>query len=326
MKLTIGLPTYNRCKFINDALDSVMSQVMALDDVDVLVVDNASTDGTADVVRMYQKRFHEKITYRKNERNIGFSANVDTVVKASDGDYVLILSDDDALEAGAVKYVLDILSNHSVVALFLGVEPWSRDLSAPLRNLDVVNVPNGKAYDNGPEYVAEERAFPPGCISGYVVNKEAWISSAALDFSATLVVHVLAVLRMARSSPIYASRFPHVRFRIENEVPDTTIYGTPLGLFRHRLEPLEGLCSACVGYPAETLRILRKNAMRTIIYHLVADDNRGVDFKELEKRIVVAIGRFDMYTLMVSVLIRLPAFLLHICRSVMENARKRGWL
>ena len=323
-KLTIGIPTYNRCDVINGALDSVMAQVSALNNVDVLVVDNASTDRTKDVVQRYQKQFDGKITYIKNETNIGFAANVDTVVKNSAGDYVLILSDDDALEAGAVKYVLDILSNYRVVALFLGVEAWNRELSAPLRSRSGVHVPNGRVFDNGSEYVIEEKAFPPGCISGYVVNKDAWVGASALDFRETLVVQVLVVLRMAKNMPIYVSYLPHVRFRTENNNGDKTFYRLPLGLFRHRVEPLEGLASACDGYPAETLRILRRNAMRTIIYHLIVDDNRGVDFKELERRVVAACGRFDMYTLIVSVLIRLPVPVRRICRSAMAVVRERG--
>lgn len=326
MKLTVGIPTYNRCNVINDALDSVMSQVSAVADVDVLVVDNASTDGTADVVQMYRDRFAEKISYRKNESNIGFAANVDTVVKASKGEYVLILSDDDALEPGTVKYVLDILNLYKVAVLFLRAEAWNCELSAPLRNRTGVQVPGGKVYANGSEYVSGERAFPPGCISGYVVNREAWAKASALDFRETLVVQVLVALRMTRNSLVYASFLPHVRFRTENDNGDKTFYRVPLGLFRHRVEPLEGLVSACDGYPAETLHILRRNAMRTIIYHLVIDDNRGVDFKELERRVVVACGRFDMHTLIVSVLIRLPVSVLRICRAAMAIARGRGLL
>lgn len=326
MKLTIGIPTYNRCNVITDALDSVMSQVSAVDDVDVLVVDNASTDGTADVVQMYRDRFADKISYRKNESNIGFSANVDTVVKASNGEYVLILSDDDVLESGAVKYVLDVLSQYKVTALFLGVEPWNLELSAPLRNRSGIQVPSGKVYESGPEYVAGERAFPPGCISGYVVNREAWIKASALDFRETLIVHVFAVLRMMKNSAVYQSYCPNIKFRVGNETADKMTYRVPLGIFQARIEPMEGLYSACEGYPSETLRILRRNAMRTIIYHLVVDDNRGVDFEELERRVVAVCGRFDVHTLIVSVLIRLPMPVLRIFRSAMVVARGRGLL
>jgi glycosyltransferase involved in cell wall biosynthesis len=326
VKLTIGIPTYNRANYINVALDSVMPQILALDDVDVLVVDNASADRTADVVRRYQERFAGKITYQKNETNIGFSANVDTVVKASAGEYVLVLSDDDALESGAVKYVLDVLSQYKVAALFLGVESWNRELSAPLLSRSGEQVPRGKVYESGPEYVKGERAFPPGCISGYVVNREAWIKASALDFRETLIAHVFAVLRMMKNSSVYRSYCPNIKFRVGNDTAEKMIYQTPLGIFRARIEPMEGLCLACEGYPSETLRILRRNVMRTIIYHLVVDDNHGVDFKALKARIIVANGRFNVHTLIVSILILFPASFLRICRSAMLIAKKRGWL
>jgi hypothetical protein len=111
-----------------------------------------------------------------------------------------------------------------------------------------------------------------------------------IGFSKTLVVQVLVALRMTRNSLVYASFLPHVRFRTENDNGDKTFYRVPLGLFRHRVEPLEGLVSACDGYPAETLHILRRNAMRTIIYHLVIDDNRGVDFKELKDVLLLPVA------------------------------------
>jgi len=325
IKLTVGIPTYNRCDEIKQALDSVMPQVSILDDVDVVIVDNASADRTAEVVREYQDRFSGKISYCRNTENIGFAANVDAVVKAARGEYVLILSDDDALEHEAVRYVLDVLSMHRVTALFLGWAAWNRDMSAPLQRQTSVPDVSGRAYANGSEYVVGERAFPPGLISGYVVNRSAWADAGALDFRETLVVQILTVLRMAKDSPVYASYIPYVRYRTENEVSDKTFYRNSLCLFRHRVEPIEGLARVCAGYSSEALRLLRRNAMRTIIYHLVVDERCGnVDFKELERRIIAANGRFNVHTLIVSALIRVPLFVLNLCKWGFDCSRKLG--
>ncbi len=302
-----------------------MPQVSVLDNVDVLIVDNASTDKTEEVVRDYQDRFSGRISYSRNPENIGFAANVDAVVKASRGEHVLILSDDDALDPGAIKYILDVLSTHRVAALFLGSTAWNRDMSAPLNLQACVPDISGRIYANGSEYIVGERAFPPGLISGYVVNKKAWTDAGALDFRETLVVQILVVLRMAKDSPIYASYIPFIRYRTENEASDKTFYSSSLCLFRHRVEPIEGLSIACNGYSLEALRLLRRNAMRTIIFHLVVDQRHGhVDFKELERRVVAANGRFNVHTLIVSALTRVPLFVVNFCKWGIGLTRDLG--
>ena len=54
--LTIGIPTYNGSAHIREALDSVISQITddLKDRVDILISDNASTDGIDDIIKMYQ--------------------------------------------------------------------------------------------------------------------------------------------------------------------------------------------------------------------------------------------------------------------------------
>ena len=54
-RLSISIPTYNFGKFIGEMLDSILPQVT--DEVEVLVVDGASTDDTEGVARKRQERF-----------------------------------------------------------------------------------------------------------------------------------------------------------------------------------------------------------------------------------------------------------------------------
>ena len=55
IRLSICMPTYNFGRFIGEALDSIMKQ--ATDEVEIIVLDGASTDNTLDVVRSFQARF-----------------------------------------------------------------------------------------------------------------------------------------------------------------------------------------------------------------------------------------------------------------------------
>ena len=67
-KVSVLIDTYNHERFIERAITSVLEQDMPMDDVEILVVDDGSTDGTPDIVR----RFEPRVRYiRKAERRAG---------------------------------------------------------------------------------------------------------------------------------------------------------------------------------------------------------------------------------------------------------------
>jgi hypothetical protein len=89
--VSVVVPTFNRVAMLREALDSVYAQEGIGDDFDleVIVADDASTDGTADVARDYPVR------YVRLEKNGGASAARNAGLRASTGAYVAMLDDDD---------------------------------------------------------------------------------------------------------------------------------------------------------------------------------------------------------------------------------------
>ena len=73
-RLTIGLPVYNGEQFLSEALDALLGQTY--EDFELIVADNASTDGTAEIGRRYAEQ-DSRIRYIRHERNIGLIANHD---------------------------------------------------------------------------------------------------------------------------------------------------------------------------------------------------------------------------------------------------------
>ena len=93
VKLTIGIPTWNRSSEIRDAIDSILAQ---LDDalrpqVEILISDNASTDATQSVIRSCSERDPALFSFHRNPENIGFSRNVDALFRHARGEFVLLL-------------------------------------------------------------------------------------------------------------------------------------------------------------------------------------------------------------------------------------------
>ncbi len=99
MKLSICIPTYNRREELRRLLASIeiaIEKVPAADEVEVIVSDNASTDGTEQLVYGAQKRL-PYLQYFRNETNLGFAANLNRAVAMAGGAYCWLMGSDDAI-------------------------------------------------------------------------------------------------------------------------------------------------------------------------------------------------------------------------------------
>ncbi|MGA9778096.1 MAG: glycosyltransferase family A protein [Verrucomicrobiia bacterium] len=89
--VSIGFPVFNGEKSLGRALDSVLTQDFK--DFEVVLSDNASTDGTAAICRAYAKR-DTRIRYFRNETNIGVNPNHNRVFELSRGKYFAWMAHD----------------------------------------------------------------------------------------------------------------------------------------------------------------------------------------------------------------------------------------
>lgn len=103
IKLSICMPTHNRAEFMRETLESVISQ--ADERVEIVVVDGASTDHTAQIALEYQAKFKNLIYYRCQE-NSGVDRDMAKAIELSRGEYCWMLSDDDWLAPGAIERAL----------------------------------------------------------------------------------------------------------------------------------------------------------------------------------------------------------------------------
>jgi GT2 family glycosyltransferase len=97
--LTISIATWDNRDLVAGCLRSIEPQRVDAA-VEVFVVDNASTDGTADMIR----REFPWAQLIRNERSQGFSANHNQVLRRAAGRFVLLLNDDTVVEEGALAH------------------------------------------------------------------------------------------------------------------------------------------------------------------------------------------------------------------------------
>ena len=102
IRLSICMPTYNFGRFIGDALESILRQ--AADDVEIVVLDGASTDNTSEVVRSFQARF-PKLHYHRRDRRGGIDRDMAHAVELANGEYCWFMTDDDLLKPGAITEI-----------------------------------------------------------------------------------------------------------------------------------------------------------------------------------------------------------------------------
>ena len=97
-QVTIAIPTFNRLSYLRQALDSALSQTYS--NVQIVVSDNCSADGTADFVSSISD---QRLVFLKQEHNLGMAGNWNACLERATGEFFLLLSDDDYLEASAIE-------------------------------------------------------------------------------------------------------------------------------------------------------------------------------------------------------------------------------
>src|SRR6266536_1939108 len=83
-RVSIGLPVFNGERFVAEAIDSILAQTF--EDFELIISDNASTDGTEEICRCYAEK-DERIRFVRNRENYGAAFNFNQTFHLSSGGY-----------------------------------------------------------------------------------------------------------------------------------------------------------------------------------------------------------------------------------------------
>lgn len=106
-RVSIVVPTRDRCALLRETLASVRDQTVA--DWELIVVDEASTDGTAAYLASLRD---PRIRHARHDEARGVSAARNTGLSMATGELVMFVDDDDLLRADAVAMLRDALADH----------------------------------------------------------------------------------------------------------------------------------------------------------------------------------------------------------------------
>ncbi len=115
--VSIITPTFNRARFIGQAVESVLAQTIG--DYELLIIDDGSTDNTAEVVAPFLG--DHRIQYQV-QRNLGQSVARNKGLKAARGEFICFLDSDDAWVPDKLEYQLAVMDHNPEVDIVHGDE------------------------------------------------------------------------------------------------------------------------------------------------------------------------------------------------------------
>lgn len=121
MKISVAMATYNGADYVEEQLESIRNQTMAVNEV--RICDDRSTDRTVEVVQQYIQKYNleDSWTIEINPENLGYASNFMKAVKQTDGDYIFFCDQDDIWIKDRVERMVGLMEKYPDM-LLLGSE------------------------------------------------------------------------------------------------------------------------------------------------------------------------------------------------------------
>jgi len=141
--VSIGVPVHNEERHLAAALSSLLAQ--DYENLEIIISDNASTDATPGICAEFAAR-DDRITYHRNESNLGAVANFNRAFEISNGEYFTWASGHDLRDSTYLSQCMKIMLEDPSVVLSHTQAVWIDDQAAPQElvrsNLDTRSFPD----------------------------------------------------------------------------------------------------------------------------------------------------------------------------------------
>ena len=222
---TVAIPTFNGEAWLAEAIESVLAQ--SLTDFELLVLDNASTDSTPDVVARYAS--DPRVVYLRNERNIGFAANVHLACRKARGQAIMVVGSDDRLHPGFLQAGMEFLDSHPEASMVHGPAYWIDDDGRRFGGTGHVWPP----ITPGPQAMVQ--TFEAGfCLTTMLMRTAAIRESGAFDESWQEIVDLWLFLRLCQMGSIGYLDEVLCDYRVHADAMSMPMYSTNL-MFRRQM-------------------------------------------------------------------------------------------
>lgn len=209
--LSFCIATRNRGTFIGATLESIISQ--ATEQVEIVILDGASTDNTPEIVQGYQARFSH-LHYHRQNINSGVDRDYAKAVDLAHGKYCWLFTDDDLLKPGAVQAVLDATKEDRYGLIICNAEVRNADLSKLLqpKRLQLSADRIYKPTDH--KLLLTEIGDYLSFIGGVVIRRELWDAREKEKYFGSCFIHMGVIFQspLPEDTLVIANPFISIRY------------------------------------------------------------------------------------------------------------------
>jgi abequosyltransferase len=209
--LSICIATYNRSEYLFETLDCLQKQLAS--NVEIVIVDGASTDKTAEVANIFALE-NSNIHYYREANNSGVDADFDKAVKYAKGKYCWLFSDDDFLINGAIKYILKSI-NDKLDLLIVNSSVYTKEMNFELTER-VVKQYHDQDLTNEAEYAFRQFASYLSFIGAIIVKRDYWLSREREHYHGSEFAHIGVLFQAPPVSSIKFISKPLIIIRYGN--------------------------------------------------------------------------------------------------------------
>lgn len=210
--LSICIATYNRADFIGETLDSIISQLS--EEVEIVVVDGASTDNTQKVMERYAADC-PSLRYIRLPQKGGVDQDYCKAVEYAHGEYCWLFPDDDLFKPGAIQRVLSELSfNHSLVIVNASV--MNRDFSVQFQSSMLGNTED-EIFQPDELDAIFSRIVPTISFIGCVcIKRDVWLQREHARYFGTEFIHAGIIFQDQLPGTTFVIAQPYISIRYGN--------------------------------------------------------------------------------------------------------------
>jgi glycosyltransferase involved in cell wall biosynthesis len=288
--LTIAIPTFNGGARICSTLDTLLNEIAGngIENIEILVSDNASTDIGPAYLSVYQSRFPGLIKCIKNQTNIGYDRNIVALLNNASGDYVWFIGDDDKCTPGAIKELYEaihVYDHPAIILCSIGYE----DLQSGNHTFHQ-KFKDNQFFESGDEFF-QETLWMSSALSSICIKRRFWQPNFAIKYLDTNWMHlgvIMEILALQPNSVVISKEMAVIGM---NNPRWSTNFGNQFRVGLEHLKVLSGLNT--LGYQSASYECFKKSRIRNLVVDAAQMNPRGFHEKIKSVALLVTLFRFS---------------------------------
>ncbi len=127
MLISFIVPVYNTELYLEECLDSLLTQNISHDEYEIICVNDGSTDGSSQILHMYASKHHNIVVIDKENGGVSSARNVG--IDVAKGDYIWFFDSDDVLKSNSLLSLKSIITKNNYDRIRFGMFVFSGDAS-----------------------------------------------------------------------------------------------------------------------------------------------------------------------------------------------------